>query len=157
MLGVHLIKLGCRSLCFLHPPHSAPSVAGRIAGIRAAMEDYSLPWSPNLLLEGNAGDPAFIERLLRSERDAFVAVNDHTAALLLQGLLKRQIDVPRQIRVVGFDDSRSRTAVSYSDLAGFPRLGAGLEGRASASRAFTSARAGSAARLVNSSGSVSRS
>jgi LacI family transcriptional regulator len=112
MLGEHLIKLGCRSLCFLHPPHSAPSVAGRIAGIRAAMEDYSLPWSPHLVLEGNAGDPAFIERLLRSERDAFIAANDHTAALLLQGLLKRQIDVPRQIRVVGFDDVGFATLVS---------------------------------------------
>ena len=112
MLGEHLIRLGCRSLCFVHPPHSAPSAAGRIAGLRAAMDDNGLPWSRDQVFEGDAGDPAFIRRLLKSGPDALVAANDHTAALLLQGLSRRRIEVPRQIRVVGFDDVGFATLAS---------------------------------------------
>ncbi|MFN0125061.1 MAG: GntR family transcriptional regulator [Verrucomicrobiales bacterium] len=112
MLGKHLIKLGCRSLCFVHPPHSAPSAAGRITGLRAAMDDHGMPWSRDQVFEGNPGDPTFIQQLLKARPDALVAANDHTAALLLQGLSRLRIEVPRQIRVVGFDDVGFATLVS---------------------------------------------
>jgi DNA-binding LacI/PurR family transcriptional regulator len=112
-LGEHLIKLRCKSICFVHPPHSAPTIPARIAGLRAAMDKHGLPWSPARVFEGDASDPAFVQRILRNGKpDALVGSNDHTAALLLQSLTKRRIDVPQKVRVVGFDDVGFATLVS---------------------------------------------
>ncbi|HWB03494.1 MAG TPA: GntR family transcriptional regulator [Verrucomicrobiales bacterium] len=112
-LGEHLIKLRCKSICFVHPPYSAPTVSGRIAGVRAAMDKHGLPWSANCVFEGNASDPAFIQRTLREGKpDALIGANDYTAALLLQSLIKLRIEVPQKVRVVGFDDVAFATLVS---------------------------------------------
>jgi LacI family transcriptional regulator len=46
------------------------------------------------------------------EVDAAVCANDHTAAILLQSLERRGIRVPRNIRVVGFDDVRFAAVLS---------------------------------------------
>jgi DNA-binding LacI/PurR family transcriptional regulator len=112
-LGEHLIKLRCQSICFVHPPHSAPSISARIAGLRAAMDKHGLPWSRERVFEGEASDPAFMQRILRTGKpDALVGANDHTAALLLQSLTKLRIAVPQKVRVVGFDDVVFATLVS---------------------------------------------
>ena len=112
-LAEHLIKLRCQSICFVHPPLSAPSVSGRIAGVREAMDRHGLPWGRDRVFEGNASDPAFIQRMLRDGKpDALVGANDHTAALLLQSLIKLKIEVPQKLRVVGFDDVAFATLVS---------------------------------------------
>jgi LacI family transcriptional regulator len=112
-LGEHLIKLRCKSICFVHPPWSAPTVSARIAGLRTAMDKHGLSWNSTRVFEGNASEPAFIQRILREGRpDALVGSNDHTAALLLQSLIKLRIEVPQKVRVVGFDDVGFATLVS---------------------------------------------
>jgi DNA-binding LacI/PurR family transcriptional regulator len=112
-LGEHLIKLRCKSICFVHPPWSAPTVSGRIAGLREAMDRHGLPWNLTRVFEGQASDPAFVQRILRDGKpDALVGANDHTAALLLQSLTKLRIEVPQKVRVVGFDDVAFATLVS---------------------------------------------
>ena len=104
-LGEHLIKLGCKSICFVHCPHSAPTIPARIAGLRAAMDRHGLPMSRDLIFKGNASDPAFLQRILREGKpDTIVGSNDHTAALLIQGLTKLRIGIPDKVRVAGFDD-----------------------------------------------------
>jgi LacI family transcriptional regulator len=77
------------------------------------MDRHCLPWGPNRVFEGSAADPAFIQRMLREGKpDALVGANDHTAALLLQSLIKLKIEVPQKLRVVGFDDVAFATLVS---------------------------------------------
>src|SRR3954454_16530828 len=43
LLADHLLKLGCRHLAFVARPMSASTVNARLAGVRVAMLDHSLP------------------------------------------------------------------------------------------------------------------
>jgi LacI family transcriptional regulator len=48
---------------------------------------------------------SFVGRIVSGQRpDAFVCANDHTAALLLCALRQNDVYVPKDVRVVGFDD-----------------------------------------------------
>jgi LacI family transcriptional regulator len=113
LLAEHLIKLGCRNICFVARPHSAPTVDARIAGVREALVRHRLETDPLWLRTGNPADPKFV-RLLAAGRqaDAFICANDHTAALLLRSLEGIGVKVPRGVRVVGFDDAKYATLVS---------------------------------------------
>jgi DNA-binding LacI/PurR family transcriptional regulator len=44
--------------------------------------------------------------------DAVICANDHVAALLLRSLEKANVRVPRDVRVVGFDDVKYATLLS---------------------------------------------
>jgi len=48
---------------------------------------------------------SFVQSLVAGRRpDAFICANDHTAALLLRALHQNDVYVPKDVRVVGFDD-----------------------------------------------------
>ena len=112
-LGEHLIKLGARKICFVHPKHSAATIGGRIAGLRAAIDEKGLTWNSKSVFEGNPGDPLSVRKIIgEGQPDAIVGSNDHTAAVLLQTLTKCQIPVPGELRVAGFDDVGFATLVS---------------------------------------------
>jgi len=62
---------------------------------------------------GEPEDARFVRGLIAGRQwDAFVCANDHTAAVLLRSLEHVKWKVPRDVRVVGFDD------VKYSTLLG---------------------------------------
>ena len=55
-------------------------------------------------------DVEFVRKLTNGKRlDAVICANDHTAAQLMQTLARLNIDTPRDLRVVGFDDVRFAT------------------------------------------------
>ena len=113
MVGEHLLKLKSKRLTFIARPNSAPTINGRIAGVREAMLDRGLSIPTDFLRVGEPDDPRFIQKLVEAEElDAAVCANDQTAALLIRGLERKCIRVPRDIRVVGFDDVRLATLVS---------------------------------------------
>lgn len=113
LVGEHLIKLGCRRILFVARPFSAPTVDARIAGVREAMARHRVEHSPNWICYGNPEDPKFARSLtVGHQADAIVCANDFTAAVLMRAMESIGVKVPRDMRVVGFDDVKYATLVS---------------------------------------------
>jgi LacI family transcriptional regulator len=113
IVAEHLIRLGCRHLCFVARPHSAPTVDARVAGVREALVRHRLEIDPGWLRVGDPADGRFVRSLIAAgQADAFICHNDHTAALLLRSLETARVKVPRDVRVVGFDDAKYATLIS---------------------------------------------
>ena len=112
-VGEHLVKLGCERICFVKPPRAASTARARVAGMRDAMEQHGLSFNRDWIFEGDPSSAVFLRKILAEGKpDALVGANDPIAALLLQGLAKAKINVPGDIRVVGFDDCGFATLVS---------------------------------------------
>lgn len=113
MLAEHLIKLGCKRLAFLMRPLSAPTVERRYAGVREALARHQIEVFPDWLQWGNPQDEKFVCSLMAGKKwDAIICANDLTAAQLIRTLETSRYHVPRDIRVVGFDDAKYATLVS---------------------------------------------
>lgn len=113
LLAEHLLKLGCRRLCFVARPLSAPTVDARIAGVREALVRRRIDLGSDWVRLGHPADLKFTRRLVAARQaDAFICANDHTAAVLLRSLESAGIKVPRDVRVVGFDDVKYATLLS---------------------------------------------
>jgi LacI family transcriptional regulator len=112
-LADHLLKLGCRDLAFATRPLSAPTVKARIAGAREAILAQGLAPAPNFVREGECDDPRYVEALFADGPvDAVLCASDNVAALLLRSLERTGRRVPRDVRLVGFDDVRFATLLS---------------------------------------------
>jgi LacI family transcriptional regulator len=112
-LAEHLFKLGCRRLAFVAMPHSPPTVEARIAGVREALVRHRLELRPDWKHVGNPEDIKFVRSLTGGRRwDAVICANDLIAAHLLRALEKTNIRVPRDLRVVGFDDAKYATLLT---------------------------------------------
>ncbi|TWU20315.1 Arabinose metabolism transcriptional repressor [Novipirellula galeiformis] len=111
--ATHLLKLGCKRLCFLAPPLAAPTITHRIAGAREGAfthEDQLAEFQVHRLQPDN---DAAIKPIAESS-DAIICSNDRVAATLMQTLARLGIAVPSDIRLVGFDD------VNYAQLLTVP-------------------------------------
>ena len=85
----------------------------RIAGVREAFVRHRLEPDPRWLRVGDPADARFVRSLTAARQaDALLCANDHTAALLLRSLETAGVKVPRDVRVVGFDDAKYATLVS---------------------------------------------
>lgn len=113
LLAEHLLKLGCKRIGFVARPMSAPTVDARIAGAREALVRRRLEPAPDWVRLGDPADRKFA-RILTAGRpaDAFICANDHTAATLMRSLEAIGVRVPRDVRVVGFDDVKYATLLS---------------------------------------------
>jgi LacI family transcriptional regulator len=113
LLAEHLTKLGCRHLYFVARPHSAPTVDARIAGVREALMRRRMEADPHWLRIGDPADAKFVRSLTAGKQaDAFICANDHTATLLMRSLDNAGMKVPRDMRVVGFDDVKYATLLT---------------------------------------------
>lgn len=110
LLADHLLRLGCERICFVARPGSAPTVDARIAGVREALVRRRIEPAPDWVRLGDPDDLKFV-RLITAGRqaDAFICANDHTAARLMRRLEAIGLDVPGDVRVVGFDDVKYAT------------------------------------------------
>lgn len=112
----YLISLGHSRLGFIkgHPTHA--SSAQRYAGFQAACEAAGLQVNPAHVEQGyfsyRSGLEA-AERLLARKRGptAIFASNDDMAAAVVSVAHRRGLDVPRDLSVVGFDDTLTATTV----------------------------------------------
>jgi LacI family transcriptional regulator len=115
MLAEHLIRLGCRRLCFVARPGSAPTVDARIGGVREAMIRYEVDPGPKLVAHGDPENVDFVRGLQPGRGcDGIICANDFTAAELLKTLASIPVEVPSKVRVVGFDDVRYATLFAVS-------------------------------------------
>ena len=113
MIAEHLIKLGCKKLYFVARPLSAATVDARIAGVREALVRHRIEPATGWVHFGDPADLKFTRSLIAGRQaDAFVCANDDTAAVLLRTLESENVRVPRDVRVVGFDDVKYATLVS---------------------------------------------
>lgn len=113
ILAKHLIKLGCRRLGFVAVPFSAPTIKSRLAGAREAVLEAGMELPRDFFQVGNPEDPKFA-RLVSAGRmkDAIICGNDYTAAVFIRSLHNLGVNVPKGLRVVGFDDVHYATLVS---------------------------------------------
>ncbi len=105
LLGRHLIKLGCSKFVFVSRPLSASTVDARFTGVWKAVNQHGDASATLKQERGNVGDRMFINKLMGARPDAILCGNDQTAAVLIQTLGKFGISVPKDVRVVGFDDA----------------------------------------------------
>jgi LacI family transcriptional regulator len=112
----HLIKFGHTRIAFIkgHPNQTAS--ARRCEGFHAAMSEAGLTADPTLVQQGyftyRSGLEAS-EKLLARKRPptAIFASNDDMAAAAISVAHRRGLDVPRDLSVVGFDDTPTATTV----------------------------------------------
>jgi LacI family transcriptional regulator len=110
LLAEHLVKLGARRLSFVTRPLSAATVHARIAGARAALTAHEMEPEEPFVRIGDPGDLEFVRDVVARKRvEAVICTNDLTAAQLMQSLVRLKVNVPRSLRVVGFDDVRYAT------------------------------------------------
>ena len=103
----HLIRQGAKRIAFFCRNFSAQTVEHRIVGYREALYMNGLPMPGELVIRGNASDPAFVDQSIRgNQADAVMCANDLTAAHLMQTLLNLHIRIPEEVRVAGVDDVR---------------------------------------------------
>ncbi len=105
----HLIEQGHKDIAYISGSlHKADSKA-RLAGHKRALNEYDLPFDPELTFEGNfsaqSGEQSI--RLLLQKGLNFTAVscgNDEMAAGAINALEVAGKQVPKDISVVGFDN-----------------------------------------------------
>lgn len=111
----HLIDNGCRRIAFLGRPHLAPSCVARSNGYRDALAGSQGRLGEPLIERLDPADKGAVQSVMaRYKPDGVVCSNDRTAALLMRTLADLNIDIPAQVRVVGFDD------VKYANLVRVP-------------------------------------
>lgn len=111
-LGVeHLIKVhGRRRIACIRGPENSAEAQTRYAAYRRALAEHGLSFDPNLVITGDfviASGRDAVRSLLddrRVEFDAIVAANDSMALGAMRELIRREIGVPEQVAVLGFDD-----------------------------------------------------
>jgi LacI family transcriptional regulator len=88
-------------------------VDARIAGAREALVRRRIELAPDWVRLGDPADLKFVRSLTAGKQaEAFICANDHTAAVLMRSLESLCIRVPRDVRVVGFDDVKYATLLS---------------------------------------------
>ena len=115
MITEHLLKGGHKRIVFLARPNSAPTVAMRAMGYRAAIEAHLGKRVEPLVEFGDPSDAVAIKNLVgRMKPDAIACANDHTAAHLITTLFGLSHGKAPKIRVTGIDD------VKYAQLLPIP-------------------------------------
>jgi DNA-binding LacI/PurR family transcriptional regulator/serine phosphatase RsbU (regulator of sigma subunit) len=108
---VHLISAhGRRRLVFLRGPSDNQEAQVRFQAYKDALRDFGLSYDAALVQNGefavDAGKRALRELMERRvDFDAVVGANDFSTLGALEALRERDISVPHQVAVIGFDDA----------------------------------------------------
>lgn len=104
----HLVDKGCRRIAFFGDT-THPEAGLRFAGYTRALAEAGLPLDPKLQQSFLFGDLRIREVIdgwldQRLEFDGVFASSDVTAISIIGALNERGVQVPQQVRVVGYDD-----------------------------------------------------
>lgn len=114
ILTHHVIATGAKKIDFVAPAFHTTSIADRIRGYRIALEENDMRFEDKRMHQLYSKDlfekdtehigEELIQLVKEKQTDAFVCVNDSTAADLINYFLRNGVRVPEDVRVVGFDD-----------------------------------------------------
>ena len=110
---------GCKQIAYIKGPSGNNEADERFRAYCDCLEKHSIPYDHNLVFQGDwfftSGEEAvkvFIDqRSLMPE--AIMAANDNMAYGAIDGLTRKNISVPEDIKIMGYDNS------SYSEMYGF--------------------------------------
>lgn len=110
----HLIELGHTRIAFISGPTDHPDAAERLRGYRQAHADAGLALVPELVVPADfmeTGGMLAIQQLLESRQNftAVFAANDQMAYGARLALYRRNLRVPDDISLVGYDDLPNST------------------------------------------------
>jgi LacI family transcriptional regulator len=115
-MTAHLIEMGHTRIAFIKGQPTQTASTQRLEGFHAAMKEAELEVDPALVIQGffsyKSGLEA-AEKLLARKRlpTAIFASNDDMAAAAISVAHRRGLDVPKDLSVVGFDDTPIATTV----------------------------------------------
>jgi LacI family transcriptional regulator len=110
----HLLGLGHRTIGFIEGPPAFPPSLERLEGYRSALRGARIGPDDALVVTGHFtenGGARAAAALLRRRPDltALFAANDQMALGALRELKRREVDVPGDVSLAGFDDIRMAT------------------------------------------------
>ncbi len=105
----HLIQLGHRQIACISGPSGLTPSADRVAGYRRALVEAGLPVCPEYIVSGDfhyhSGEIGMLHLLdLEDPPDAVFISNDMMAFGSIRAVRSRNLRLPEQISIVGFDD-----------------------------------------------------
>ncbi|WP_164672185.1 substrate-binding domain-containing protein, partial [Pseudomonas viridiflava] len=104
----HLLDLGHKRIACIGGPRNSTVAEMRLAGYRRAMQEASVEidpqWAVHSDFTSSAGYEAAGELLARHQSTAIFAGNDVIAIGVLRAAAERNIAVPQNLSVIGFDD-----------------------------------------------------
>lgn len=101
----HLVAHKHRRISFLYEKPEISSEKERYKGYVHAMRDHGL--GTLLPSSHSVGDIENCVEDVKNGVTAVICANDYTASLLVEALKKANLEVPRDVSVVGFDDSET--------------------------------------------------
>jgi len=110
----HMLDSGCKNLVCIKGPDGIHSAAGRYAGYRDVCRERGVPERTVSCDYDFATGLAMTEELLRiyPDVDGIVACNDMVAISIYKILHKKNIAVPEQVQLIGFDDIHMATIMT---------------------------------------------
>ncbi|HIU77080.1 MAG TPA: substrate-binding domain-containing protein, partial [Candidatus Pelethocola excrementipullorum] len=106
----HLINCECKKICHITGPSHMDIVNDRMNGYIEAMEDAGFVIDRNtMIVEGNFSHQSGYEGMKKileyiPDVDGVFAGNDQMAVGIMKSLKESKINVPEDIKIVGFDD-----------------------------------------------------
>lgn len=105
----HLIKKGCKNFAYVGGPLSDKSQKLRFEGYRQALQDHGINFLNEMISEcsygSEEGEKAINQLTIRGLiPDAVMCADDLRAFGVYQGLKKAGLTVPKDVKILGFDD-----------------------------------------------------
>lgn len=114
----HLIELGAKKVAHISRSGSAQTIDYRIAGYEHGLRLNNHEYPERLVFSGDPDDQEFYEMVTKHKPDGIVCSNDTAAAKFLRLLIKNNVSVPNEVRIIGVDDIKiaSLTAIPLSTI-----------------------------------------
>ncbi|RZK69914.1 MAG: LacI family transcriptional regulator, partial [Pedobacter sp.] len=125
----HLILKGCRVIAHVRGPTNPQNSIDRFLGYKKALEHYAIPYNPelvftctNVLYEEGI---KFAKEIFSHHKniDGIFVITDLVALGVLNGLLELGVDIPNQVKIIGFSNwfisSISKPKLSTINQPGF--------------------------------------
>ena len=107
----HLIKRGCKNIALYSSPRHLLISKGRHDGYKKALLDYGLEYKADIVYSCDTFEDAvkISKSILKKQNrpDGVFAVNDMTAIGVMKVARELGIDVPGELKLAGFENSRS--------------------------------------------------
>ncbi|MBO9658588.1 MAG: LacI family DNA-binding transcriptional regulator [Chitinophagaceae bacterium] len=105
----HLIKRKKRRIAHLAGPDSLPISIKRLSGYKAALKKYNIPIDESLIIPYDLTVEKvkiYVNHLLRMDNppDAIFCINDTTAIEAVKIIKKKNLQIPKDIAIVGFSN-----------------------------------------------------